>query len=79
MIFYFFYFISSPFLFFLIYIFKFFNKKISTHFENEKKSFKNVIQKLSNVNRAKQNVLIFHAASAGEFEQLKPIIKDSIL
>ena len=75
MIFYFFYFIISPFLFFLTYILKFFNRKISTHFKNEKKSFTDIIKKLSNINRNKQNVLIFHAASAGEFEQLVPILK----
>jgi len=75
MIFYFFYFIGSPFLFCLLYIFKFFNKKIHIHFKNEKKSFKNVIQKLSNVDRTKKNILIFHAASAGEFEQLQPVLK----
>ena len=75
MIFYFLYFISSPFLFIIIYIISFFNKKISTHFKNEKVSFNNVIKKTSNVNREKQDILIFHAASAGEFEQLKPILK----
>tara|TARA_B100000959_G_scaffold278296_1_gene336343 strand:+ start:294 stop:1580 length:1287 start_codon:yes stop_codon:yes gene_type:complete len=75
MLFYFIYFFISPLLFFTIYIYKFFNKKISTHFKNEKVSINNVIRKLSSVNRAKQDVLIFHAASAGEFEQLKPILK----
>ena len=75
MLFYFFYFLLSIPLFILIHIYKFFNKKIYNHFKKEASSFKNVLEKLSYIDRKNIDVLIFHAASAGEFEQLKPILK----
>ena len=75
MIFYLFYFLLSPILFIIIHILKFFNRKINDHLKFSDSSFNNVINKLSQINRNKKYVLIFHAASAGEFEQLKPILK----
>ena len=71
MIVYFLYLIISPLLFVIIHCYKFFNKKLLNHLQNEKKLFKNL---LHSINR-KKKLLIFHAASAGEFEQLKPILK----
>ena len=71
MIIYFLYLFLSPLLFLLIHFYKFFNKKIFNHLKNEKKIFRNLLQKIN----YKKKLLIFHAASAGEFEQLKPILK----
>jgi len=75
MLFYFFYFLLSPLFLVLIHIGKFFNKKISIHIENEKKTIQHVIKNLKNIDRKLKKVLLFHATSAGEFEQLKPILK----
>ena len=74
MIFYLLYFFLSPFFFLLIHISKFFNLKIYNHIKSEKKLFYNVLNSISKINRNEKKILIFHAASAGEFEQLKPIL-----
>lgn len=71
MLFYFIYFCSSPILYFSLIIFKFFNSKIHKHLKYEKSSINQVVDKLRNNNK---KVILFHAASAGEFEQLKPIL-----
>ena len=76
MIYYFIYFLFSPLFFLVIYIGALFNKKIFKHLKNQKKSFEELIKKINNIDRIKIKVLIFHAASAGEFEQLKPILKN---
>ena len=76
MIYYLIYFLFSPILFLIIYIGSLFNKKIFKHLKNENRLFKKVIKKIKNIDRTKIKVLIFHAASAGEFEQLKPILKN---
>ena len=75
MLFYFIYFLFTPILFSSVYIAQFFNKKISQHIKDENKTIHNVLEKLSTIDRNKTKVLLFHAASAGEFEQLKPILK----
>ena len=75
MIFYSFYFLLSPLLFLFIHFLKFFDKKIKDHIKHEDASFNNVLDMLSSVNRNEKKVLIFHAASAGEFEQLKPLLQ----
>ncbi len=64
----------SPILWLLIPILSIFNVKIRHHLLNQKSSIENVKKKIINKN---ENVPIihFHAASAGEFEQLKPILK----
>jgi len=71
MLFYFFYFCFSPFFYVLLIIAKFFNSKIHQHLKQEKDSIYKVVDKLRDNNK---KVLLFHAASAGEFEQLKPIL-----
>jgi len=68
---YFLYLIISPLFFVLTHFYKFFNKKLLHHLKHEKHIFKDLLQ---NIDREKK-LLIFHAASAGEFEQLKPILK----
>ena len=67
--------VCSPFLFLLLHFFRFFNSKINIHIKNERISFNVVLEKLKNVNRKRKKILLFHAASAGEFEQIKPILK----
>ena len=46
------------------------------HSQNEKKSIKIVLEKLKQIDRNKYKILLFHAASTGEFEQLKPILNN---
>ena len=48
---------------------KYFNKKIREHWINGRKTLQNA------VNKNLKNPLIFHAASAGEFEQIKPLLR----
>ena len=74
MLFYLIYFFISPILFLFIHISKFFNQKIKTHLDYQYSSFKNMYSKLSKIDRKNKKVLLFHAASVGEFEQLKPIL-----
>jgi len=76
MIYYFIYFLFSPLFFLVIYTGALFNKKIFKHLKIQKKLFEELIKKINNIDRMKIKVLIFHAASAGEFEQLKPILKN---
>ena len=70
MIIYFLYLSLTPLLFLIIFFSKFFNKKIFIRLKNEKKIFKSLLE---NIDYTKK-ILIFHA-SAGEFQQLKPILK----
>ena len=65
MLFYFLYFCFSPFFYVLLIIAKFFNSKIHQHLKHEKDSIYKVVDKLRDNNK---KVLLFHAASAGEFE-----------
>jgi 3-deoxy-D-manno-octulosonic-acid transferase len=51
-----------------------FNKKIKIGLEGRKKLFSNLIIDLTGIDRKKQMVW-FHSASMGEFEQAKPIIE----
>jgi 3-deoxy-D-manno-octulosonic-acid transferase len=53
---------------------KFFNKKIFQHINNYSTSLQNVLDAIETIDRKKTTILLFHAASAGEFEQLKPIL-----
>ena len=75
MFFYFFYFLCSPILYLFIHCIKFFNKKLYIHLKNEKETITYAFSQISKIDRIKKKVLLFHAASAGEFEQLKPILK----
>ena len=76
MLFYLFYFIFSPLFYFAIHLLKFFNKKLYLHLKDEKKSIDKVFEKTKNIDRNKKKILLFHAASTGEFEQLKPILSN---
>ena len=65
------YYFLSPFIFLALVIFSIFNKKIRILLFNQKKSLLNISSKL-NSNKKK---IIIHAASAGEYEQIKPLLK----
>ena len=68
------YFLITPLLYLFLHFLKFFNQKIYIHLKNEKVTFKKVKNKLKHIDRTNTKVLIFHAASAGEYEQIKPIL-----
>ena len=76
MFFYLFYFLFSPIIFLSIHCIKFFNKKLYIHLKNERATIFDAISKIAKIDRYKKKVLLFHAASAGEFAQLKPILKN---
>jgi 3-deoxy-D-manno-octulosonic-acid transferase len=65
------YYFLSPFIFISLIIFSVFNKKIRILLSDQKKSLLNINSKL-NIDKKK---IIIHAASAGEYEQIKPLLK----
>jgi 3-deoxy-D-manno-octulosonic-acid transferase len=65
------YYLLSPFIFISLIIVSFFNTKIRTLLSYQKKSLLNIKLKL-NTNKKK---IVIHAASAGEYEQIKPLLK----
>ena len=75
MIFYIIYFFISSLMYVFLHIGKYFFKKINHHIENEKKLFVKLIQVLQSGKLNNKKILLFHAASAGEFEQIKPILE----
>ena len=76
MLFYFVYIILfNPLFFILINIFKLFNAKINIALKNQKQTLHNVENVVNKIDREKFTILLFHAASSGEFEQIKPLLK----
>ena len=73
MLLYIFYIIISPVLYLLLNIFRLFSYKINEHWINEKKLLIHVEEKITAAKNKK--IILLHAASAGEFEQIKPILK----
>lgn len=74
MLFYFIYVLVAPFLLFFVFVFSFFNKKLKTR----RKLIWNTINTAKHgiiKNGGGKEVIIFHVASTGEFEQLVPILK----
>ncbi len=65
------YFLLSPIIYLLLIIFSLFNSKIYEHLKNQRESIKNVLDKKL------ENPIIMHAASAGEYEQIKPFLKSN--
>lgn len=63
------YFILSPLIYFFLVIVSIFNKKIRTVLFNKSKT---LYRKKFNTNKKK---LVIHAASAGEYEQIKPLLR----
>ena len=74
MFFYLLYWLISPILWILLIPACLFNAKICHHWSNEKKSWLSAQTKCHKY-RNKKTVVLFHAASAGEFEQLKPVLE----
>lgn len=68
------YYLLSPFLWILLHFFALFHPKLRKHILGQKSSVNQAVNYL-NANRRDKTLVIFHAASAGEFEQLKPILK----
>tara|TARA_B110000438_G_scaffold37880_1_gene37676 strand:- start:2057 stop:3313 length:1257 start_codon:yes stop_codon:yes gene_type:complete len=70
-----FYIILSPIILGLILFSSVFNQKIRSHLWDGKKSVKSARSKIDLSSEGKK-IILFHAASAGEYEQLKPILKE---
>ena len=73
MILYFIYFILSPLLWILIKILSIFHYKIKLRTLESSDLFKKAKKKII---ENEKNVILFHAASNGELEQLKPIFRE---
>ena len=72
MIIYIIYIILSPLLYILLLISLIFNNKIRLRFFSYSKLFTNAIKK---INETDKKIILFHAASNGELEQLKPFFR----
>ena len=71
---YIFYVVISPILWITLLLTSFFNKKIGDHWNQLWISIDSVKKDLKK-NKKNKKIILFHAASAGEFEQLVPILK----
>ena len=67
------YWLISPILWILLPVFAIFNTKIRHHWLHERSSWKEALVRRQEIGDRRKAVL-FHAASAGEFEQIKPIL-----
>ena len=72
MVIYILYIILSPFLWILLHISLIFNKKIRLRFFSYSKLLNDTLNK---INKTNKRIILFHAASNGELEQLKPIFR----
>ena len=68
------YWLISPILWILLPVFVIFNTKIRHHWLHERSSWKEALIRRQEIGYRRKAVL-FHASSAGEFEQLQPILK----
>ena len=68
------YWLISPILWILLPVFAILNTKIRHHWLHERSSWKEALVRRQEIGDRRKAVL-FHAASAGEFEQLQPILK----
>ena len=73
MILYILYLSISPILWIILLIVSLFNKKINTRWKNYKKLLNKSLNKIELTNK---KILLFHAASNGELEQIKPVIRN---
>ena len=73
MIIYIIYIILSPLLYILLLISLIFNSKIRLRFFSYSKLFNNTI---TEINKTDKKIILFHAASNGELEQLKPFFRE---
>ena len=67
------YWLLSPVLWILLPLIAIINPKVRHHWFHEKKTLK-LAQEIIQQNRKSKTVVLFHAASTGEFEQLKPVL-----
>jgi len=67
------YWLLSPVLWVLLPLIAIINSKVRHHWLHEKKTWKLAQEKIQQ-NRKSKTVVLFHAASTGEFEQLKPVL-----
>ena len=67
------YWLLTPILWIIIIISSFFNPKIRHHWLNERKTW---LSAKKICERNDKSIVLFHASSKGEFEQLKPILKN---
>ena len=67
------YWLLSPVLWILLPLIAIINPKVRHHWFHEKKTLK-LAQETIQQNRKSKTVVLFHAASTGEFEQLKPVL-----
>ncbi len=65
------YYLISPIIYFFLLLISPFNKKIRTVLLHQKKSVKKIKEKL----KTDKKKILIHAASAGEYEQIKPILR----
>ena len=70
------YFIASVFLGALLLVLSVFNSKIRLNYYTSYKQIFYIKEVLSTKNINKKTVLLFHAASSGEYEQIKPILRN---
>ena len=70
-----FYIILSPIILGLILFGSVFNQKIRSHLWDGRKSIQSAKSKID-LSSVGKEIILFHAASAGEYEQLKPILKE---
>ena len=52
-----------------------FNAKIRSNYYNSYKQIFKLLQLSGDIKNSNRKVLMFHAASAGEYEQIKPILR----
>jgi len=71
---YFIYTLLSPIFWLFLHIAKLFNPKIAEHLLDQKQSVENVLIKIQNESNGR-SIILFHGASAGEFEQIKPLLQ----
>ena len=74
MLIYFLYYILSPLFWLFLHTAKWFYPKISDHLRNQKQSVENAIIKIQTESNGRE-IVLFHGASAGEFEQIKPLLQ----
>ena len=74
MLIYLLYIILSPILWITLFFVSFINTKIGRHWKNQKSTIRNTKQKIKDSSNNRK-IVLFHAASAGEFEQIKPILE----
>ena len=75
MILYIIYFLLTPILWILIMISTLFFFKIRSNYFSFYRLVNNIKQYLKQHNNTNKKILLFHAASSGEYEQLKPLLR----